>query len=149
MSESNVGLTFQPRSADVPQCDILQLINDDILESDENFRIILSTSDSAVVINPDTTLVTINNDDCKLHLKFIVPTYSDHSFTSFDGLDLFSCVVVFTRIEQVEYSVQESRNSVEVCAEVSGRTQIPMSVTLASLDVSATSKQFACAKLIL
>lgn len=53
---------------------------------------------------------------------------------------LFLCSVVFTRVEQVEYSVQENQNSVEVCAEVSGRTQIPVSVTLISLDRSATSE---------
>ena len=67
MSESDIELTFRPRSADVPQCNTLLLINDNVLESDESFHVILSTSDSAVMINPDTTLVTINNDDCKLH----------------------------------------------------------------------------------
>lgn len=74
MSELDVELTFRPGSADVPQCDTLQLVNDNVLESDESFRVILSTADSAVVINPDTTLVTINNDDCKLH-EFIVSAY--------------------------------------------------------------------------
>lgn len=66
MSELNNELTFRPGSADVPQCDDLQLINDDVLENDERFRAILTTSDTAVVIDSDTTLVTINNDDCKL-----------------------------------------------------------------------------------
>ena len=66
----------------------------------------------------------------------------------FNGLHLFSCSVVFTTVEQVEYSVQENQNSVEVCAEVSGRTQIPVSVILASLERSATSKPFACMRKI-
>ena len=129
-SMSNVELTFRPISANVPQCGNLLLANDDILESDESFLVTLSSPDGAVVFTPDATTVTINNDDSKLlfcgHVTRFIITY---------------CVlVVFARVERAEYTVQENQNSVEVCAEVSGGTQIPVSLALVSIDGSAFSK---------
>lgn len=44
------------------------------------------------------------------------------------------------RFVETEYSINENGNSLEVCTELSGRTQIPVSIFLVTLDGSATSK---------
>lgn len=62
---SNVEIRFQPASVSQPQCADIQLVDDNVLENDENFFVILSSLDSAVLTNPSTATVTINNDDGK------------------------------------------------------------------------------------
>ena len=59
-------LRFRVASATQPQCADIQLVDDSILENDETFLVILSSSDSVVMINPNTATVTISNDDGKL-----------------------------------------------------------------------------------
>ena len=58
-------LTFQPAPTPQPQCDNIQLENDNIVENNEIFQVILTSIDSAVVTDPNNTTVTINNDDSK------------------------------------------------------------------------------------
>ena len=71
-------LRFRVASATQPQCDDIQLVNDNIRENDETFFVMLSSSDSAVMINPSAAAVTINNDDGKLNIKFL--SYMEASF---------------------------------------------------------------------
>ena len=59
-------LHFGAASATQRQCADIQLVDDSILENDEIFLVSLSSSDSAVLTSPNTTSVTINNDDSKL-----------------------------------------------------------------------------------
>lgn len=59
-------LRFRVASATQPQCADIQLVDDNIRENDETFFVMLSSSDSAVMINPSAGTVTINNDDGKL-----------------------------------------------------------------------------------
>ena len=59
-------LHFRAASATQHQCADIQLVDDSILENDEIFLVSLSSSDSAVLTSPNTTSVTINNDDSKL-----------------------------------------------------------------------------------
>lgn len=40
----------------------------------------------------------------------------------------------------MEYNIGENEERQEVCVELSGRTQIPVSISLITLDGSATSK---------
>lgn len=47
---------------------------------------------------------------------------------------------VVVRFVEVEYSVTENGNRQEVCTELAGRSQIPVSVSLVTIDGSATSK---------
>ena len=75
---SNMELRFRVASATQPQCDDIQLVNDNIRENDETFFVMLSSSDSAVMINPSAAAVTINNDDGKLNIKFL--SYIEASF---------------------------------------------------------------------
>lgn len=65
---SGVELTFEQGATE--RCINLQLAADNVLEDDENFQLILTSSDDAVITNPDTTVVTINNDDSKLVIFF-------------------------------------------------------------------------------
>lgn len=62
----NNGLIFQPATASQPQCGDILLVNDNVLESAENFLAVLSRSDTAVTINPNTAVVAIEDDDSKL-----------------------------------------------------------------------------------
>lgn len=63
---SSMELSFRVASATQPQCADIQLEDDSVLESDETFLVILNSSDSAVLTDPNTATVTINNDDSKL-----------------------------------------------------------------------------------
>ena len=68
VSAFGVELTFDPDTNGEPQCVDLQLQNDDILENDESFLIILSRpdNDAAVLLGLDTATVTISDDDSML-----------------------------------------------------------------------------------
>ena len=59
-------LRFRIASSTQPQCADIQLEDDTIRENDETFFVMLSSSDSEVMINPSAATVTINNDDGKL-----------------------------------------------------------------------------------
>ena len=65
ISRSSVELIFEPGTV-AERCSNPLIRNDVVVEDDESFRVILSSSDSAVVTTPDTAFVTINNDDSKL-----------------------------------------------------------------------------------
>jgi hypothetical protein len=58
-------LTFQPATATEPRCGDVQITNEDILEDDESFSVVLGSSDNAVVVDSSTATVTIRNDDSK------------------------------------------------------------------------------------
>ena len=64
-SVSSMELTFRPATSTDPQCGDIQITDEDILEDDESFNVILGSSDSAVMVNPSTATVTIRNDDGK------------------------------------------------------------------------------------
>ena len=69
-SVSSMELSFQPATVTEPSCGDVQIANEDILEDDESFTVILDSSDNAVVINSNTVTVTIRNDDSKFHPIF-------------------------------------------------------------------------------
>ena len=62
---SNTEITFQPSSVSVPQCREIQIEDDNVLENNETFQVILATSDRAVDINLTTATVNILDDDRK------------------------------------------------------------------------------------
>ena len=57
-------------------------------------------------------------------------------------LGILSPVGVLVRIQQSEYSVSENEDSLEVCAELQGMTQIPISVALVTLGVGSAASKF-------
>ena len=66
MTVSNRAVSFQPSSASEPHCSEIQIIDDNILESTENFQVILNSSDRAVEIDPSTADINILDNDRKI-----------------------------------------------------------------------------------
>ena len=58
-------LTFNPGNGLQEDCATITVMNDTILEGDENFSVVLTTTDPDVTISPNTTVVTVTNDDSK------------------------------------------------------------------------------------
>ena len=52
-------------SSDDRRCRTIQTGDDSILETDEEFSLMLNTSDSSVTLSPEIANVTITNDDGK------------------------------------------------------------------------------------
>ena len=78
-------LRFRVASASQPQCADIQLIDDSILENDETFFIMLTSTDSAVTVNPNAATVTINDDDGKPIIIFLLYmealSSNDHTYS--------------------------------------------------------------------
>lgn len=66
-SVSSMELTFRPATSTNPQCGDIQITDEDILEDDESFSVILDSSDGTVMVSPSTATVTVRNDDGKFH----------------------------------------------------------------------------------
>ena len=45
----------------------IPIIDDSVVESDEQFTVVLRSSDPNVLVSQNQATVTIVNDDCKLH----------------------------------------------------------------------------------
>ena len=58
-------LTFNPGSGLQRDCATITVGNDTILEDDESFSVVLTSTDPDVTINPNTAVVTLTNDDGK------------------------------------------------------------------------------------
>ena len=54
-------LTFQPGSE--RQCVDVPIVNDDDLENEEQFSMTITTEEDRVTLEPDSTTVTITDDD--------------------------------------------------------------------------------------
>lgn len=83
---SNGVVSFQPSSSSEPQCSEIPIEDDNTLESNENFQVILDTADRAVEINSSTADVNILDNDSKIiifyasyhHLLLFHVYRSDH-----------------------------------------------------------------------
>ena len=58
-------LTFNPGSGLQRDCATIAVGSDTGLEDDESFSVVLTTTDSDVIISRNTAVVTITNDDSK------------------------------------------------------------------------------------
>ena len=63
----SMELTFN--SGDTTQTVMIPIVGDNVVESTESFSVSLTTGDSAVNLNPQTTTVTIQDDDSKISLQ--------------------------------------------------------------------------------
>ena len=63
VSPTNIELT--PSNINMLICVNITIIDDDIVEDEETFSCVLSSNDSAVVFSPNTSVVTIIDDDSK------------------------------------------------------------------------------------
>lgn len=59
-----------------PICVLFNIIDDNSVELNETFQIILSTDDNITVLNPDTALVTIVDDDGEFLKKVMYPSFN-------------------------------------------------------------------------
>ena len=67
---TSVTLTFDESSTRA--CSDISITPDDILEDDETFSVTLTTGDGDVTLEPDTSVVTITDDDGKCHMIKLV-----------------------------------------------------------------------------
>ena len=58
-------LTFNPGNGLQRDCATITVTSDTILEDDESFSVMLTTTDPDVTISPNTAVVTLTNDDSK------------------------------------------------------------------------------------
>ena len=71
-------LTFNSGSGLQRDCATITVGSDTILEDDESFSVVLTTTDPDVTISPNTAVVTLTNDDSKyLCLTTLVITIAD------------------------------------------------------------------------
>lgn len=59
----STSLTFEPTNSLGPLCVNISIVDDTAVEDDELFIVQLDTSDSAIIIAPNTSSVVILNDD--------------------------------------------------------------------------------------
>ena len=110
-------LVYDTETANGTECFSLSVVDDDILETAENFRIVLQTS-SDTIINSDI-LVTIFDDDGELVLQLrAVSICSDFS------LDV---AVAFVADSD---ELRENDEMFAVCVVLNGTTEIDVTVTL-------------------
>lgn len=83
-------MSFQPAPSNAPLCVNIVIVNDQTLEVDENFLVMLSSTDQDAIIDPQeaTSTVTISDDDGTL--AFIC----DSTFVFTLGLFISLCVQV-------------------------------------------------------
>ena len=71
--------TFQPETANQSQCINITIRSDEVLEDDESFFVVLDSSEPRIILNPNTSVVTILDSNSKLILheesltKFVLP----------------------------------------------------------------------------
>lgn len=91
------------------QCTIIKITDDFVLESTENFNVLITPGDSSITILTLTAVITIVDND-----------------------------MVGIGLEEEEYEVTEDQGSVEVCVVVtSGSIQRQLVATLLTADISA------------
>ena len=65
------GAKRRKRSVSVPSCFSVTFLPDDLVEFDETFDLQLSTDDPDIALFPNTTTITITNNDCKLIISHL------------------------------------------------------------------------------
>ena len=76
-----VQRTFQPETANQSQCINITIRSDVVLEDDESFFVVLDSSEPRIILNPNTSVVTILDSNSKLVLheeslaEFVLPLF--------------------------------------------------------------------------
>ena len=110
------------------KCELITIINDGVREEiQEEFSLILNTTDSDVILEPETAQVLIVDNNSESHqLNFVIIVENWWFFPAI--------AVVF---DQTGYQRVEGQN-VRVCVVLMGETDSPVEVTLSSLQDTAT-----------
>ena len=98
-----------------------------VLEDDESFFVVLDSSEPRIILNPNTSVVTILDSNSKLVLHEESPCFS-LILSHLHYVCLISAVTVGFTVE--EYTVSEAETQVTVCANISGEIAREVSVTV-------------------
>ena len=111
------------------------IIDDHIVEHSEIINLTLVSTDSAVILNPSTSTITIEDIDSKL-------LYIDYSYICKHECNLFTFTSVVTiGFNKTAYSVSENASSVGVTLSVQkGILDRDVLVTLSSINSTAVCK---------
>ena len=61
-------LTFRPETANESECINITISRDMVLEDDESFFVVLDSSEPRIILNPNTSVVTILDNNSMLTL---------------------------------------------------------------------------------
>ena len=70
------NITVTIAAGEMMNCSTVMVVNDTLLEEDETFTIMLTSSDTGVNLGNNQTTITIIDDDCK---RFLTITHVDIS----------------------------------------------------------------------
>lgn len=111
---------FQPETANQLQCTNITIINDMVLEVDEVFFVVLSSSEPRIIINPNTSIVTILDDDSTLILSLNSLMPLSVSYFTFLVCTLYSNSAVTVGFTMEDDTVIEDAAGVTVCVTLNG-----------------------------
>ena len=98
-----------------------------VLEDDESFFVVLNSSEPRIILNPNTSVVTILDNNSKLVLHEESPCPSLIWSPLHDVCLILAVTVGFT---MEEYTLSEAESQVTVCANLSGEIAREVSVTV-------------------
>ena len=107
------------------------IINDDVLEDNQTFNVVLSTTDSDILLDIASTTITIVDNDGKIHSS--LPSLS---------VPFQVCVHCFISdvtvgLQQSSYSVSEDDQDLMICVILSGQFEREVVVSICTEDGSA------------
>ena len=114
---------FSPAVVPAVQCVSINITNDTIHESDEVFRVTLLTTDEDVILDPNTTLVTILDNDSEYNYVILWRYNVDGVF----------CAVIAIEMVERDLVVSEGNGSVTVCAVILGPFEQDVQIALSTM----------------
>ena len=110
---------------------VIPIIDDSVLENDEVFSVMISTTDSDVSLDPASANVTIVDNDGK--------TFFSKS-TVIIIMDTSTTLGVTVGLQQPSYNVSEDGMEIIICAILSGQIEREVSVLVSTEDGLAIGK---------
>ena len=137
MDYTTVSSTLTFKAAVTTQTIEVPVIDDHILEHSEIINLTLVSTDSAVILNPSTSIITIEDMDsklCTVCISLYICNYMCNLFT-------FTTSVVTIGLNKTAYSVSEDASSVSITLSVQiGALDRDVVVTLSSMNGTALCK---------
>ena len=121
-------LTFTP-GVNVLCTTEIPIIDDNVLEDNQTFNVVLSTADSDILLDPSSATITIVDNDgntCSA-LSTLSAPFQVHSFIS----------DVTVGLQQSSYTVSEGDQDLMICVILSGQFEREVGVSVGTEDGSA------------
>ena len=120
---------FAPDNQDEMMCFDVMVTGDSIVEESEVFFVSLSSEDSAIRIPEEASVLSIT----------IVDNDSKYSGEGYEfPCSNFQIVALLVFMEQPSYTVDEATGKVDVCVVLEGTMETNLSLSLVTVDMSAT-----------